>query len=211
MTKKAYRTWVTGEIVTASQLNEQIRDNGNATWVGTTPGDMDYYSASDAKTRIPIGTAGQGLKVIGGIPAWASAFGAKVYMSGAQSIPDNTDTEISSFPNESFDNGGFHVGTDNFLTVPTGMEGIYIVQLNGHFSPHATGGKLREIAIKINANTIERVSTVNPDSDTSSHTWLNLCIVKNFNSGDVIRFVVQQKSGGNLDFQFGNLTMVKII
>ena len=26
----AYRTWVTGEVVTAAQLNEQIRDNGNA-------------------------------------------------------------------------------------------------------------------------------------------------------------------------------------
>ena len=26
----AFRTWVTGEVVTAAQLNEQIRDNGNA-------------------------------------------------------------------------------------------------------------------------------------------------------------------------------------
>ena len=32
MAKTAYRTWVAGEVVTASMLNEQVRDNGNALW-----------------------------------------------------------------------------------------------------------------------------------------------------------------------------------
>ena len=69
-TKKPYRTWTTGEKVTEAMLNEQIRDNGDAIWVGTTAGDMEYYSAADAKTRIPIGTNGKVLGVSSGLPAW---------------------------------------------------------------------------------------------------------------------------------------------
>lgn len=63
------RTWSVGELVTKAMLDEQIRDNMNAIWVGTVAGDMDYYSASNAKSRLA--------KVAGGIlycgasaPAW---------------------------------------------------------------------------------------------------------------------------------------------
>lgn len=71
MAKKAYKTWVQGELVTANTLNEQIKDNGNALWVGDTAGDMEYYSAADQKTKVPIGANGQVLRVTSGlIPAW---------------------------------------------------------------------------------------------------------------------------------------------
>jgi hypothetical protein len=72
MAKTTYRTWITGETVTAAQLNEQIRDNGNASWVGTTKGDIDYYNSATQKIRLPIGSTNQFLTVIGGVPVWTT-------------------------------------------------------------------------------------------------------------------------------------------
>jgi hypothetical protein len=42
---------------------------------GTTAGDLDYYTSATAKTRIPIGAAGQVLLVSGGVPAWGTSSG----------------------------------------------------------------------------------------------------------------------------------------
>ena len=70
MSKTNYRTWIYGELVTVSMMNEQIRDNGNAIWVGTTAGDMDYYTGATGKARILIGSEGQSLIVASGIPGW---------------------------------------------------------------------------------------------------------------------------------------------
>lgn len=67
------RTWVYGETVTEAQLNEQIRDNQNAMWVGTTAGDMDFYTSNSGKSRIGIGNVGDVLTVNSStVPAWAA-------------------------------------------------------------------------------------------------------------------------------------------
>jgi hypothetical protein len=62
-------------------MNQQIRDNGNAIWVGTTAGDMDYYTGATGKARLPIGTAGKVLKVNAGAtaPEWGSNKGLSCY------------------------------------------------------------------------------------------------------------------------------------
>lgn len=69
------RSWIYGELVTVSMMNQQIRDNGNAIWVGTTAGDMDYYTGATGKARLPKGTAGQILKMNAGAtaPQWGGA------------------------------------------------------------------------------------------------------------------------------------------
>jgi hypothetical protein len=63
-------TAVTGATFTAAQFNTSVRDNVNALWVGTTAGDIDYYSSAVAKTRVGVGTAYQLLKSTGTAPAW---------------------------------------------------------------------------------------------------------------------------------------------
>lgn len=63
-------TAVTGATYTAAQYNTYTRDNLTAIWVGTTAGDMDYYSSSTAKARLAIGTAGQILMSNGSAPGW---------------------------------------------------------------------------------------------------------------------------------------------
>ena len=65
-------TAVTGATYTAAQYNTYVRDNFTAIWVGTTAGDLDYYTSSTAKTRLAIGTAGQILMSSGTAPTWVS-------------------------------------------------------------------------------------------------------------------------------------------
>jgi hypothetical protein len=59
-----------GYIVSAANDWNKMVANFAAIWVGTTAGDMDYYTSSTAKTRIPKGTDGQVLQMVAGVPAW---------------------------------------------------------------------------------------------------------------------------------------------
>lgn len=68
---------MTGEIITAAQLNTHLRDNLLATAAGvvTAAGDLVYATAANALARRAIGSSGQVLTVSGGVPVWASPFG----------------------------------------------------------------------------------------------------------------------------------------
>jgi len=59
-------------VVTAANDWNVMVANFDAIWVGTTGGDMDYYSSSTAKTRIAIGSAFTFLRSNGSVPAWLS-------------------------------------------------------------------------------------------------------------------------------------------
>lgn len=85
MALTTFRSWVTGELVTAAMLNQQIRDNGNAIWVGTTAGDMEYYTGATTKARIPKGTAGQVMKMNSGAtaPEWGYSGGVVKRQGGS--------------------------------------------------------------------------------------------------------------------------------
>ena len=72
------RTWVTGELVTASILNTYVRDNQNALDGGRlsiasqATGDVVYASSSTALARLAIGTANKVLTSSGSAPQWAT-------------------------------------------------------------------------------------------------------------------------------------------
>lgn len=98
MSWTAPRTWVTGEIVTASLLNTHLRDNLLASAVAqmTTAGDLAYASGANAVSRLAIGSAGSVLTVNGGgtAPQWSAA-GVTVtsksnYTTGSQNIGATT-------------------------------------------------------------------------------------------------------------------------
>lgn len=74
MSLTSYKTWTEGSVLSAAELNEQIRDNGNALWVGTTAGDLDYYTSSTDKARLGISTIYKLLAVnsAGTAPAWTA-------------------------------------------------------------------------------------------------------------------------------------------
>jgi hypothetical protein len=102
----APRTWTATELVTAAMMNTHVRDNLNALWVGTTAGDMDYYSSATAKARIGIGALGQVLTPQAGVPVWTPlssiTYPARMYLDPVQSIPTAAVT-IVGFQTETFD------------------------------------------------------------------------------------------------------------
>lgn len=88
MSLTTFRSWIYGELVTVSMMNQQIRDNGNAIWVGTTAGDMDYYTSATTKARLPKGIAGQALKMNSGAtaPEWGYSGGVVKRQGGSATI-----------------------------------------------------------------------------------------------------------------------------
>lgn len=89
-------TAVTGATFTAAQFNTNVRDNLNAIWVGTTAGDIDYYTSATAKSRLGIGTSGRRLKSDGSVPSWAYG-GVITYLSQAVTAGDVNITGSTSF------------------------------------------------------------------------------------------------------------------
>jgi len=67
----------TGDLWTAANQNTYLRDNMAAIWVGTTAGDVDYYTGAAAKSRLAIGTAGFAQRVDGAgtAPEWFKLLG----------------------------------------------------------------------------------------------------------------------------------------
>lgn len=63
-------TAVTGATFTAAQFNTHVRDNLNAIWVGTTAGDIDYYSSATVKARLAAPASLSLLQHNGTAPSW---------------------------------------------------------------------------------------------------------------------------------------------
>lgn len=72
MAYNALPTVATSDAWTASQHNTYIKDNFASVWVGTTAGDLDYYTSSTTKSRLAIGSSYQLLRSTGTAPAWVS-------------------------------------------------------------------------------------------------------------------------------------------
>lgn len=69
-------TAVTGATLAAGDWNTAVKGNWTASWVGTTAGDLNYYSSATAKSRLALGAAHTFLKSEGGS---APLYGALVY------------------------------------------------------------------------------------------------------------------------------------
>lgn len=65
-------TAVTGATYAASDYNTYTKGNFTAIWVGTTAGDMDYYSSATAKSRLALGAAYTVIYSNGSAPAYGS-------------------------------------------------------------------------------------------------------------------------------------------
>jgi len=125
------RDWVPAASVLASQLNEQVRDNENAIWTGTTAGDMDYYSSATQKSRIAIGAAGKSLVSTGTAPEWGypSLPGCLITNTATQTIEGGSPSasEYAIFNTEDYDSSNFTdlSALNTSITIPSGMGGLY--------------------------------------------------------------------------------------
>jgi hypothetical protein len=92
------RTWTIGEFVTKSIMDAHVRDNLNAIWVGTTVGDLDYYTSATAKARLAKGTALQQLKMNSAAtaPEWVSAISVPTSVISGDILYANSTSAVVS-------------------------------------------------------------------------------------------------------------------
>jgi len=77
-------TAVTGATYTASDYNTYTKGNFSAVWVGTTAGDLDYYTSATAKSRLAL-TAGGVLVAGASAPLWETGSLYQFLMSNGSS------------------------------------------------------------------------------------------------------------------------------
>ena len=77
-------TAVTGATYTASDYNTYTKGNFSAVWVGTTAGDLDYYTSATAKSRLAL-TAGGVLVAGASAPQWEAGSAFQLLMSNGSS------------------------------------------------------------------------------------------------------------------------------
>lgn len=113
-----------------------------------------------------------------------------------QVIPDSTWTPISFDPNPLYDYGQFYDPSNpSVISVPT--NGIYLMVGNLGFAP-AAAGTLRLASISLNS-TIPGVANSNGPISATTLTSLSVSWVYRLRVSDVIRLVVGQDSGGDLN------------
>lgn len=119
------RDWTALELVTAAYM-DQISDNLNELWKGTTAGDMDYYTSSTAKSRLGIGTEYQFLQTNSGAtaPEWGGLHYASVYHNTTQTA-SNGSVKNLAFNSEAADPQGWHDTVTNNTRVTVGVTGGY--------------------------------------------------------------------------------------
>lgn len=191
MAKTAYRTWVDDETVTATMLNQQIRDNGNEIWKGSAAGDMDYYQDATHKIRIPIGNPGDIMQMVNGLPAWAGFSGCITIAGSAMSVNHDTSTSVQFSAGALIDTDGYYTNSTTF-TVPA--DGIYLVYAYVRFAAHATPNTLR----RLETNTAYSV-WYDTGSIANVEMGMHIQAIGYMEQGDFTYVSATQKSGGALN------------
>jgi len=171
----------------------------------TASGDIVVGTGSGTYDNLPIGTTGQVLtadttvspyKVKWATPESGSTFaGCSLYKSGAQTISNETYTEIT-FDSEFFDTDSFHSTVTNTgrITVPAGKAGKYLVTALAVFGSNDTGRRI----VTIRKNGTDQSYTVT-DADTGQFTTVQQTLILDAAVSDYFTFAVWQNSGGNLN------------
>ena len=177
------KTW-TDTGVSASEFNEQIRDN--ETWVKAALTTIGQTSDS---------TLGQ---------LRSAAYGCVLIRTATQSISDATDTTVT-FPTgsmtEQLDSDGFHSGATNTgrITIPAGGDGWYLIGANVAFDVNATGN--RSVWVELNGGAGTGTAIIN-QNNASFATFANRFAVEApylLSSGQFVTLNVRQNSGGALN------------
>lgn len=203
-------TVATGDLWTASNHNTYIRDNfaAGVPDIFTAAGDLAIASGANAASNLPVGSNGQVLQVIAGMPAWNGADGCFVRRSTAQSIPNGfLPTAISSFDIESWDYNNYHSGSNGYITIPE--TGIYTVQVGAFFNGHATVGTRRAICVGSPSLSYSAMNSYS-QADGSYQVDMICTYTGLYNAGAQLTCLVSQLSGGSLNVYAAYLTIARI-
>jgi hypothetical protein len=114
---------------------------GGGTGIGSYgTGDLIYASGQTVLAKLAAGAGGQRLEMLGGLPLWKGAHGARVRRTTNISIP-NTTWSPCTFDLEEWDTDGYvNLGSDAYhLFTPSGLEGMYFGYMYGVWELNASG------------------------------------------------------------------------
>lgn len=175
-------------------------------------GDLVAGTGADTFSRLAVGTNGQVLQADSTAATglkWANAgtafVGCAVYLSSAQTISNNSDTEVL-WNAEFYDTDAFHSTVSNTgrMTVPTGKAGKYLVQVTLGYAANATGQRMARIKHRNSAGTTLfenefRIANIGATYETYVSNWT----VRNASEADYFTVEAWQTSGGNLNLTGG--------
>jgi len=187
-------TWVASQLVTAALLNQQVRDNLSALWVGTSAGDTDYYTGSNSKSRLAKGSARAQYRMnaAGTAPEWGNAIQARVISTAVQTITKDTYTDLT-FDIELEDTNSFWVvGSPTIFTIP--YTGVYMYGCRVIYNTNSTGIRITTISATSGGSPTDARNSV-----VGSSTNVTLNAVGRLSAGSTIKVIVWQNSGGDLD------------
>jgi hypothetical protein len=192
----AMKTWVDGTVVSAADLNAEVRDAINAIDQGhqllstttkngiTWPAGSMVYDTTLSRLQSYSGTAWQSPQEQTVVPA------ARMNTTANQSISNNTiTTATGSFE---FDTTGTGMSsTANGITIPT--TGVYLLAWSYWWNNNTTGSRLLYLGNGSNSGMEEFYS-----SPGQSYTLMTGTLLKSLTAGNVIYMGVFQKSGAAL-------------
>lgn len=194
----------TADLWTAANHNTYLKDNMTAMWVGTTAGDLGYYTSAVAKSRLAIGAARTGLRVnsAGTAPEWGSAIQARVMRTTNQSISTATYTDVI-FNSELEDTDSFYdAGSPTIFTIP--YTGVYAFGGRVYYANNATGSRITNLTV-----TGDGKGTVDSRDacTTGLDTMVTVNAVSKLSASDTVKINVWQSSGGALNIVANTIYM----
>ena len=200
-------TKAVGDPLTAAEWNTYVRDNFAAGFpdLAAAKGDMLVATAANAAQALTAGSNYQILEALStettGLRWSGNAPGARLHRTTAQSINNDTDTQITGFTAD-YDYGGFISG--NTFVIP--VTGLYLMEVSGYWSTNATANKLRQVGIDIGGSKVWQSTTSDVDARA---IHMSLMRTAWLTATTVIKMQSLQISGGALNFNDANLKITK--
>lgn len=213
-------TAVVGATYTAAQYNTYTKGNFTSIWVGTTAGDIDYYTSSTAKNRVAIGTLGALLKSTGSAPSWltrGSAYSVLnvnaggtdiewgyqrtkfclVTNSGTQTIPATGSALNILWNTDTFDDDGWHSTVSNTERIIPTVSGVYKASVMMQIQ---NGGAVNAFFIRILKNNTDVIGYFRNTTEANfqvNRSAFSIPVTMN-GTTDYINVTVEQNNAGTL-------------
>lgn len=221
----APRDWLAGELVTATIMDEHIRNQFNALFPYLAAGDLAYYQGSGILGVLPIGNANQALIVnatedgiewgaalppggsngdvlitAGGVSVWRRHYLALVSHSANQSLSNNNEVTLA-WDTDIFDVDEMHGSPNSRLVAP--VDGIYRVALNGSIhakvSPTVTAHRQVAIYAVLSGGTKE-VAVSDQYGDTLNNAEFSLSGLVELHESEYVYATAIQNTGTTINF-----------